>query len=280
MPLTAGFVPAMFHDRLDARRDASRDRFYKRPAPAEFRRRSHAPRRAAAASLVGQRGTEDAPFQDVAFPGAACHKGFDEADSDTLHVVFGEAVDVLEACDVPYVVIGGLASAALGRPRASSDIDILVTPQDARRALEALARVGFDTDETNPHWIFKAIKQHVLLDLLFKMKADIYLDAEMLARATMREVLGHRARVIPGEDLVVVKAIAHDEESSRHWHDALGVLAGGGLDWDYLVQRAAKGPRRVLSLLLYATSVDLVVPPGAIDQLYDIVRGNDRGEVA
>ena len=223
---------------------------------------------------------EHAAFQDVAVPGAACHKGFDDADADTLQVVFAEAVDALEACDVPYVVIGGLASSALGRPRATGDIDILVTPQDAHRALQVLGQAGFDTDEINPHWLFKAIKQGVLVDLLFKMKGDIYLDAEMLARATVREVHGHPARVIPAEDIVVVKAIAHDEESSRHWYDALGVVAGGGLDWDYLVRRAAKGPRRVLSLLLYATSVDLVVPPGVIGRLYDCVRGSDAAEVA
>jgi hypothetical protein len=36
------------------------------------------------------------------------------------------------------------------------------------------------------------------VDLLFKMKGDIYLDDEMLARAGVR-VHGHPARVIPRE---------------------------------------------------------------------------------
>src|SRR4029450_5378003 len=109
----------------------------------------------------------------------------------------------------------------------------------------------------------------VLVDMLFKMKGDIYLDAEMLARATMQQVLGTPARVIPAEDLIVVKALAHDEESTRHWFDALGVIAAGNLDWEYLERRAAKGPRRVLSHLLYATSVDLVVPDGVIHRLHE-----------
>ena len=74
---------------------------------------------------------------------------------------------------------------------------------------------------------------------------------------------------------MVVKALAHDEESPRHWYDALGVIACGGLDWDYLVRRAAKGPRRVLSLLLYATSVDLVVPRSAIARLYAVAFGDE-----
>ncbi len=188
---------------------------------------------------------------------------------EMLQSVFAEAVGVLEAHDVPYVVIGGLASAALGRARASADIDLLVMPQDARRALGALDAAGFATDELNPFWIFKAVKHGVLVDVIFKMKGDVYLDDEMLARARVHEVLGCPACVIPSEDLVVVKAIAHDEESTRHWFDALGIIAAGALDWDYLVRRAAKGPRRVLSLLLYATSVDLVVPPTAIRALVD-----------
>jgi len=69
----------------------------------------------------------------------------------------------------------------------------------------------------------------------------------------------------------VIKAIAHDEETPRHWFDALGILARGGIDWDYLVRRASRGPRRVLSLLLYALSMDLVVAPEAVRALERVV---------
>jgi predicted nucleotidyltransferase len=208
------------------------------------------------------------PSKDVTVPGGASHRGFDDTDVAVLRRVFGEAISALDGNQVPYVVIGGLASAALGRPRASGDVDLLVLPEDARRALAALGQAGFQTEELNPTWLFKAVKDGVLVDLLFKMKGDIYLDAEMLERAPLLEVHGHPARVLPPEDLVVVKALAHDEESTRHWFDGLGVIAAGNLDWDYLERRAAKGPRRVLSHLLYATSVDLVVPPPVIHRLH------------
>jgi hypothetical protein len=213
----------------------------------------------------------------VSAPGAARHKGFDDAALATLQVVFADTVRALESADVPYLVIGGVASAALGRPRASGDIDLLVAPHDARRALGVLGAAGFETDEINPHWLFKAIRHGVLVDLLFKMKGDVYLDDEMLARAPLCEVYGHPARVIPREDLLVVKALAHDEETPRHWFDALALLAGGDIDWDYLVRRASKGPRRVLSLLLYATSVDLVVPGSVISRLHGTAFGDAPG---
>jgi hypothetical protein len=56
------------------------------------------------------------------------------------------------------------------------------------------------------------------------------------------------------------------------------VVAAGALDWDYLVRRAAKGPRRVLSLLLYATSLDLVVPARVIRAIHDFAFGEDEGD--
>jgi Uncharacterised nucleotidyltransferase len=200
-------------------------------------------------------------------PGAASHDGFEQWSPDVFEAVFGEAIAAIEDAKLPYVLIGGLASAALGRPRCSADVDLLVRPGDARAALRALGGRGFETEETNPHWLFKGTKRGVLVDLLFKGPRDIYLDEAMLARARLAPVFGKPLRIAPPEDLVVMKALVHDEETPRHWHDALALVAAGDLDWEYLVWRARKGSRRVLSLLLYATSIDLAVPCSAIDAL-------------
>lgn len=206
-------------------------------------------------------------------PGAASHRGFEDWSPDAFEAVFGEAVAAIEEAKLPYVLIGGLASAALGRPRCSADVDLLVRPRDARAALRALAGRGFETEETNPHWLFKGVKRGVLVDLLFKGPRDIYLDDPMLARARIAPVFGIPLRVAPAEDLVVMKALVHDEETPRHWHDALALIAAGDLDWEYLVWRARKGSRRVLSLLLYASSIDLAVPRAAIRALLAQIDG-------
>jgi len=219
------------------------------------------------------------PKAFVVLPGAASHRGYDGVDLETIHAVVAEANHAFDDARVPHLLIGGLASAALGQPRASGDVDFFVAPHDARRALEALAGAGFDTDETNPHWIFKGFKHGVLVDVMFKTKGDVYLDDEMLARALRHDVGGRSVPIMPPEDLVVVKAFAHEEESPRHWFDALAVVASVPLDWEYLIRRAMKGPRRVLSLLVYATSVDLVVPPTTIRRLYDMVFGAGAGEL-
>jgi predicted nucleotidyltransferase len=203
-------------------------------------------------------------------PGAAVHAG-SCADLDTVALVLTEATRIIEAHGVPYVLIGGLASSLLGRPRCSSDVDLMLMPESAGIALDALAEEGFRTERTNPAWLFKAFRDDVLVDLIFKGRGDIYLDAEMLRRASMCSFRGARVRVVPPEDLIVIKAIVHDEETPRHWHDALSVLAHAKIDWDYLVLRAEHGPRRVLSLLLYAQSVDVWVPARPLRELADRV---------
>lgn len=182
--------------------------------------------------------------------------------------ILDEAVAAVEAEQIPYVLVGGLASAVLGRPRWTYDIDFFIRPEDAPRALKALEPAGFDTEETNPHWIYKGTKKGVTVDLLFKVKGDIYLDDDILGRARTGDFKGRMLRVAPPEDMIVVKALVHDEETPRHWHDALGLIATGDIDWDTLVRRSQFGPRRVLALLLYAQSNDLIVPDEVVAAIY------------
>ena len=182
-----------------------------------------------------------------------------------------DAVSAFETAEIPYVLIGGLASSLHGRQRSTRDIDLLVRETDAKAALEALASAGFETEETNPQWIYKAFRNDVQIDLLFWLKGDVHLDDEMLERSTEGELEGVRVRVIPPEDLIVVKAVTHDEQTPRHWHDALGVIADTDLDWEYLGRRARRGARRVLALLIYAQSNDLLVTDEVIRTLFDQV---------
>jgi predicted nucleotidyltransferase len=190
-----------------------------------------------------------------------------KATPDDLPTTLSEMVAAVEGAAVDYVLIGGLAVTIHGRPRHSLDIDFFVRPEDAQRALDAAAEAGFETNPINPHWIYKAFKHGVQVDVIFKVRGDIYLDEEMLRRSARHPLKGCDARIVPPEDLLVIKALAHDEDTPRHWHDALSILPRRELDWDYVVRRAAKGPRRVLSLLHYAGSLGLLVPASAVREL-------------
>jgi hypothetical protein len=196
----------------------------------------------------------------------------DEAAADrAFGDVLREAVSTVEQAGYRFLVLGGLASSLVGRPRWTHDIDFLVRPDDARDVLAAFRAAGFDTEETDPVWLFKAFKRDVLVDIIFMITGGIYLDQEMESRALEREYDGLRVRIPSAEDQVVIKGIVHREETSRHWFDALAILGRADLDWPYLLRRARVGARRILALLIYAQSSDILIPSWAIRRLYDEV---------
>jgi hypothetical protein len=57
--------------------------------------------------------------------------------------VLRDLVTWLDAAGVKGIVIGGVAAAFLGRPRATQDVDALVLVQDARAFLETGSKHGF-----------------------------------------------------------------------------------------------------------------------------------------
>jgi len=188
---------------------------------------------------------------------------------EDFHLTLDEAIAAMRGADIPFLIIGGIASAVMGRDRGTRDVDLFVRPEDARRTLEALEFAGFETKVAFPHWLYKGFKRDVLCDVIFRSSKDVLLDDEMLRRAQEREFRGHVLPIAPPEDLLIMKAVASDEDTPRYWYDALGIIAHAEeLDWDYLVRRARQhGVRRILSLLIYAQSNDLVVPAGPISEL-------------
>lgn len=191
-----------------------------------------------------------------------------DVDEDAFLDVLEFAQRIVKEAGIPFGLLGGIASAALGRPRWTHDIDLFVRPEDAHRAIEQLATYGFETHRTNKHWLFKAFYDGVLVDVIFRAKGDIYLDDAMIERLRDTRFKGRRVRTIPPEDLVVIKAIIYEEESPRHWYDALGVIMTQDIDWEYLLTRTVSGPRRVLSLLVFAQSCDLTVPDSVVHRLF------------
>ena len=192
----------------------------------------------------------------------------DDPDVAELLVVLDETIATLDAAGVEYLLMGGIASSCLGRERWTHDIDLFTRPQEAGRALAALSAAGFETEETYPEWLFKAVKHGQLVDIIFRSGGDITVDDDMVRRAPISRFMGRKVRTVPAEDLVVLKAIVAAEHAPRHWYDALAVISTTDLDWEYLVRRARRGIRRVLSLLLYAQSVDLPVPTAVVVELF------------
>ncbi len=191
--------------------------------------------------------------------------------------VLDEAVAAVQRSDVPYVFIGSIPTVLLGQPRwaeGEEDVDFFVKREDARRALGALGDAGFATQETHPQWLYKGKKDGVVVDVIFRSSGDVYLDDEMLERAVEVDFKGRKVRLAPAEDMALMKALAHSRDTPTYWHDSVGILSQSEIDWDYLVRRALRhGARRMLSLLVYSESNDLVVPDWVIEKLVKEIYG-------
>lgn len=189
-----------------------------------------------------------------------------------LLATLGDVVAALQEAEVGFLLMGGIGTYTHGRPRVTQDVDVFVRPGEVTAAWEALESAGFDLAEHDPMWLVKAWKRGVLVDVIFRSEGGIYLDDAMLEHQRPGEYKGVRAPLIAPEDLVVIKALVSSEATPQHWYDALAIISRCELDWEYLLVRARQaGPRRVLALLLFAESSDLVVPSSAVDVLYEAV---------
>ena len=191
-----------------------------------------------------------------------------EVPRETYLKVLDQVLAAARSSQVPFAVIGGIASTALGRNRFGQDVDLFVAPGDAATLLDALARAGFKTQKTNPKWLYKAVRDRVLVDVIFDAWGGIRFDGEH--QAHMREVQfeGRRLPVLAPEDLLIMKANLFEEHKPRHWFDALGVIKAD-LDWDYLVRRSRPLARQVLSLLLFGQQRGLPVPDYVVRDLFE-----------
>lgn len=199
--------------------------------------------------------------------------GMEPSDVD-IERTLADVVRAIEEKGFPYLLMGGAGTVTFGRRRATDDIDVFVRVDDADRVLQVLDAAGFETSETELTWLHKAFRHGVLVDVIYRSAGDVLLDDEMLRRGRRRTYRGTETTIMCPEDLVVIKALASSEEAARHWYDALSLIASCELDWDYVVERArSAGPRRLLSLFLFAESNDLAVPTRVIESLFDTVHG-------
>ena len=182
--------------------------------------------------------------------------------------VLDEALGAARDSGVPFALIGGIASTALGRQRYGQDVDFFVEPGDARTLLEELAKADFATQETNPKWLFKAVKDGVLVDVIFDAWGGIRFDGDRQARVREVEFEGRLVPVVGPEDLLIMKANLFEEHKPRHWFDALAVIKPD-LDWPYLVRRSRPLARQVLSLLIFGQQRGLPVPDAVIKDLFN-----------
>jgi hypothetical protein len=116
----------------------------------------------------------------------------------------------LREADVPFVLGGGLASWARGGPSSDHDVDFVVRPEDAEKAVRVLADAGMRTEKPPEGWLYKAYDGDVMIDVIFEPATGPVTD-EVLERADDIEVLSTRMKVMALEDIMVTKLLALNE---------------------------------------------------------------------
>ena len=154
-----------------------------------------------------------------------------------------QAGGALNEAGIPWALGGGLAAWARGGPETEHDVDLLVKPDDAERAQEALAKAGMRTERPPEGWLLKAYTDNdVLVDLIFDPQGGPVSDEE-LARAEEREVSAMRMKVARLEDVLVQKLLALSEQTPDFGSVLeLARSLREQVDWREVYERTAHAP--------------------------------------
>src|SRR4051794_13365893 len=185
----------------------------------------------------------------------------DEKPFSDMEDTLKKATAALRAADVPFLLGGSLASWARGGPQTFKDLDFMIKPEDADRALEALTKAGMRPEKPPEGWLYKAFDGDVMIDLIFRPRGLPMTD-EVIERGDAMEVLALPIRVMALEDVIATKLLSLDE----HYLDYSGLLAmtralREQLDWDAVRERTSESPY-AKAFFTMAEELGIAPPPG------------------
>jgi hypothetical protein len=162
-------------------------------------------------------------------------------------------IPLLEAAEVPYMVMGGLAVRVWGLPRSTFDLDLTLSlpPEELRRFCAHLEREGFEVPEAHRKgfadtlqgmgkFSFQDYETHPPVTVDCFVTTTEY-QKEAFSRRRLVELEGRQVWMISPEDLLLHKLVAGrqkdlldiddllliqgqvDRAYLREWADALGV---------------------------------------------------------
>jgi hypothetical protein len=152
------------------------------------------------------------------------------------------AAAALREADVPFLLGGSLASWARGGPETRHDLDLIIKPEDAERALQTLQEAGMRPERPPEEWLLKAWDGDTLVDLIYCPKG-LPVDDALIARGEELSVLGMDIRVMALEDVMATKLLALTEHSLRY--ESLLQIARAlreQIDWQAVRARTQESP--------------------------------------
>jgi predicted nucleotidyltransferase len=149
---------------------------------------------------------------------------------------------ILREAEVPFLLGGGLAAWARGGPESDHDLDLMLRPADAERALQVLAEAGLRAEKPPEGWLFKAFDGDVMVDLIFEPSGQP-IENEVFERAEELNVNAVPMQVLALEDVFVTKLTALREHELDY--DSVVEMARTvreQVEWEHVRQRTADSP--------------------------------------
>jgi predicted nucleotidyltransferase len=168
--------------------------------------------------------------------------GADDSEFAAIEHALKRSAAALRRVGIPFMLGGSLASWARGGPETRHDLDLMIRPEDADDALEALREEGMRPERPPEDWLVKAWDGETLVDLIFHPKG-MPIDDRVLARAQDLSVLGMEIRVMALEDVMVTKLMAITEHALR-FETLLQISRAlrEQIDWDDVRSRTESSP--------------------------------------
>jgi hypothetical protein len=153
-----------------------------------------------------------------------------------------KAVAALREADVPFLLAGGLAVWARGGPEVRHDLDFVVKPEDADRALTVLQDAGMEPEKPPEEWLHKAWDGDVLIDIIFAPRGLEVTD-KVIERGELLHVVGITIPVMAIEDVLATKLMAlHEHELDYTSVLRIARAVREQIDWHSLRARTRSSP--------------------------------------
>lgn len=151
-------------------------------------------------------------------------------------------VATLRERGIPFMLGGSIAAWARGGPQPYKDIDFMLKPQDAEAALDALAQAGLRPERPPEEWLFKAWRDDVMIDLIFR-PSGLDITDDVLGRAQTLPVMAVATPIMDIDDMLVTMLMALDEHRVDY-ESLLGIVRAlrEQIDWPGLRARTAASP--------------------------------------
>lgn len=172
---------------------------------------------------------------------------------------FGRAsIDFLTNANVPYMLVGGLAVAAIAEPRFTADVDVVafVSMGAAERLITIAAAAGFtsaddEADRLRETGTLRFCRGPFQLDIIV---ASLPFEERARHRAVSRRLFDRDVPMPTPEDMLVFKIISARDKDLL---DAVSIVRrhGSRLDWPYVTSgideicdlSEQSGPRETLN---------------------------------